>query len=165
MSGWGGGNDAPVPPSGARLASLEVSNHILRAELKEYHRKQFTAFWRGSVFGAILATGAVIASAAFSQGFYRCEPPDRITIADDGPGRAIVTFYNSINDCSNNIDRVMTSDDGISVRIIITVGGAETDYRERITLEPQDPMMMSFPPGGDLFDGEERQFVIQGGTS
>lgn len=132
-------------------------------EAREAKRKAFTAFWRGSIFGALLATGAFIGSAAFGQGFYRCEPPDRITIADDGPGRAIVTYYNSINDCSNNMDRVMETENGIAVRVVITVGGADTEYRERITLEPQDPMMMAFPPEGDLLDGEERRFVIQGG--
>jgi len=134
-------------------------------EAREAKRKAFRAFWRGACFGAVLATGAFVASAALSQGFYRCEPPDRITITDDGPGRAIVTFYNSINDCSNNMDRVMETENGIAVRVTITVGGADTDYRERITLEPQDPMMMAIPPEGDLLDGEERRFIIQGGTS
>jgi len=134
-------------------------------EAREDKRKALTAFWRGTIFGALLATGAFVASAAFSQGFYTCAPPDRITITDDGPGRAIVTYYNSINDCSNNMDRVMETDNGIAVRVIITVGGSDTDYRERITLEPQDPMMMAFPPEGDLLDGEERRFIIQGGTS
>lgn len=123
------------------------------------------AFLLGVVFGGLMVGGTFIASAALSQGFYRCEPPDRITITDDGPGRAIVTYYNSINDCSNNLDQVMESEGGIAVRVIITVGGADTDYRERITLEPQDAMMMAFPPEGDLLDGEERQFVIQGGLS
>ena len=134
-------------------------------EAKEAKRKAFTAFWRGSIFGAILATGAFIASAAMGQGTYRCDPPDRISIADDGHGRAIVTYYNSVNECSNNIDRVMTTDNGIAVRVIIEVGSAETEYRERITLIPQDPAMMAFPPEGDLLDGEERRFVIQGGLS
>ena len=131
---------------------------------KAAKRKAFTAFWRGALFGALLATGAFIASAAWGQN-YRCEPPDRITIADDGPGRAIVTFYNSVNDCSSNIDRVMETDNGIAVRVIITVGSSENEYRETISLIPQDPVMMSFPPVGDLLDGEEKRFVIQGGLS
>jgi hypothetical protein len=129
---------------------------------KSAKRKAYRAFLYGSVIFGVLGAAA---GAAFGQAFVRCEPPDRITIADDGPGRAIVTFYNSINDCSNNLDRVMTTENGIAVRVIITVGGADTEYRERITLEPQDPMMMAFPPEGDLLDGEERRFVVQGGVS
>ena len=135
-------------------------------EAKEAKRKAFRAFKRGMWLGAAaMAAGIFAADLAYSQGFYRCEPPDRITIEDDGPGRAIVTFYNSINDCSNNMDRVMTSDDGIAVRVIIKVGSADNDYRETITLEPQDPVMMAYPPEGDLLDGEERRFIIQGGLS
>jgi hypothetical protein len=134
--------------------------------LADARRKAYRAFQYGMWLGAAVVAIAIFAAeTAFGQGFYRCEPPDRITIADDGPGRAIVTYYNSVNDCSNNIDRVMESDNGIAVRVIIEVGGAETEYRERITLEPQDPMMMAFPPEGDLLDGEERRFVIQGGLS
>ena len=106
-----------------------------------------------------------LAIAAPAHAQYVCAPPDRITIADDGPGRAVVTYYNSVNDCSNNVDRVMTSDNGISVRVVVQVGDATMEYRERITLEPQDPNMMAFPPEGDLLDGEEREFVIQGGLS
>lgn len=134
-------------------------------EAGEAKRKAHRAFKYGMVCGAITLAAGFLAGAAFGQGFYVCEPPDRITIEDDGPGRAIVTYYNSINECSNNMDRVMTSDDGIAVRVIIEVGSADTDYRERITLFPQDPMMMAFPPDGDLLDGEERRFVIQGGIS
>jgi hypothetical protein len=112
-----------------------------------------------------LILALAFAAPAFAQSGYVCSPPDRITIADDGPGRAVVTYYNSVNACSNNVDRVMTSDGGISVRVIVTVGTAAMEFRERITLEPQDPNMMSYPPEGDLLDGEERQFVIQGGLS
>jgi hypothetical protein len=156
--------DGPVPPSSARIQALETSNAILRKELFSDRKRAHRAFWRGACFGAVLAVAAFIGSAAWSQN-YRCEPPDRITIESDGSDRAIVTYYNSINECSSNVDRVMEADNGISVRVIITVGSADTDYRERITLEPQDPMMMAIPPEGDLLDGEERRFVIQGGLS
>ena len=36
-------------------------------EAREAKRKAFTAFWRGSIFGAILASGAFIASAAMGE--------------------------------------------------------------------------------------------------
>lgn len=129
-------------------------------------RKARRAFVRGMWVGAAaLAASILAADMAFGQNAYRCTPPDRISIADDGPGRAIVTYYNSINDCSSNVDRVLTSDNGIAVRVIIEVGGEDINYRESIKLEPQDPNMMAFPPEGELFDGEERRFVIQGGLS
>jgi hypothetical protein len=67
MSGWGGGNDWPVPPESQVIANLRQSNKILRDELRGYHRKQFTGFWRGAIFGAVLATGAFVASAAWSE--------------------------------------------------------------------------------------------------
>jgi hypothetical protein len=133
---------------------------------KEAKRKSLRAFRRGMILGAaVMAAGIFAAEVVHGQGYYRCEPPDRITIADDGHGRAIVTYYNSVNDCSNNIDRIMESENGIAVRVVITVGGEDNEYRETITLEPQDPTMMAFPPEGDLLDGEEKQFVIQGGLS
>lgn len=95
----------------------------------------------------------------------RCVPPDRLEIADDGPDRAIVTFYNSINDCSKGSDFVITSDNGVAVRVIIEIGGAGNEYREVIRLVPEDPMYMAFPPEGELLDGEEKHFLIQGGLS
>ena len=124
------------------------------------------AFHRGAWVGAAaMAAGIFAAEMVNGQSFYRCEPPDRITIEDDVYGRAIVTFYNSVNDCSNNIDRIIETDNGIAVRVIIEVGTADNDYRERITLIPQDPAMMAFPPEDDLIDGEEKRFLIQGGLS
>lgn len=102
---------------------------------------------------------------AYSQGFYTCEPPDWLTIVDDGPDRAIVTYSNSINDCSNNVSTVLTSDAGVSVRVIITVGSEGDGYKEHIVLEPLDPLMMAFPPEGWLQDGEQQGFIVQGGLS
>ena len=139
-----------APPDDDYTTEKEASRRVRRA-----------AALAAVIFGA-LGFGA---GAVWGQGFYRCEPPDRVTITDDGPDRAIVTFYNSINDCSNNVDRVMESDNGIAVRVVIKVGSAANEYRETITLEPQNPMMMAFPPEGDLLDGEERRFVIQGGVT
>lgn len=153
-----------VPDPYDVIARLRASNAVLRQELQAAGNPR-RAFWYGIVIGGVVIGASFGAGAAFGQGAYKCEPPDRITIQDDGPGRAIVTYYNSINDCSNHVDRVLESANGIAVRVIIEVGGEEHDYRELITLEPQDALMMAFPPEGALLDGEERQFVIQGGLS
>ena len=160
MTDWYGRND--VPPDSARIRGLERSIAVLLDEQRAHRTKRRGAFLAGSVI--FFALGFT-AGAAWSQGRYTCEPPDRLTIEDDGPDRAIVTFYNSVNDCSEIVDRVIQSDNGIAVRVIIQLGSEENEYRETITLEPKDPMMMAFPPEGDLLDGEERQFVIQGGIS
>ena len=157
--------NGPVPEQDAVIARLRESNAILREELQQATLKPYRSFLRGMVVGGFIVAALIASLPAYSQGFYTCTPPDRITIVDDGPGRAIVTFYNSVNDCYNNIDRVMETDGGIAVRVIIKVGSADNEYRETIILEPQDPMMMAFPPEGDLYDGEERRFVIQGGLS
>ncbi len=163
MSRWrdpnGLGEGWPVPPDYAQPTEEEASAAWWA---KEARRRGCRAFAYAAI---IFGIAGFAAGAAWSQGSYSCTPPDRLTIADDGQGRAIVTYYNSVNDCSNNVDRVLTSDNGIAVRVTIEVGGEEVEYRERITLEPQDPNMMAFPPQQDLLDGEERRFVVQGGLS
>jgi hypothetical protein len=131
----------------------------------EAKRRAWRAFWRGIVIGGLMTGAAFVGGAAWGQGMYSCTPPDRLAIDDDGQGRAIVTYYNSVNDCSNNVDRVLTSKNGISVRVIIVIGSEADEYREIITLTPQDPNMMAIPPVGELLDGEERRFLIQGGLS
>jgi hypothetical protein len=112
----------------------------------------------------VLAT--LIAVAAFAQpvGTTTCAP-DVIEIRDDGHGRAIVTYSNSVEQCSKSLMMTLTSPNGISVDIRIELLGAAHNYRERITLVPVDDMMMAFPPEGDLLDGETQEFVIQGGIS
>lgn len=163
MTRWrdpnGLGEGWPVPPPDyARPTEQEASAAWWAQRARAW---KYAAFACAAGFAAL----GFAAGAAWGQGSYVCTPPDRLTIADDGPGRAIVTYYNSVNDCSNNVDRVLTSENGIAVRVVIEVGGEEIEYRERITLEPQDPNMMAFPPEQDLLDGEERRFVIQGGLS
>ena len=163
MTDWlGTDDDAVAHVFNTRIRVLKQSNAILLDELRANRTKRIWAFLAGAV--TFFALGFT-AGAAWSQGHYTCEPPDRIPIEDDGPTKAMVTFYNSVNDCSEIMDLVMQSDNGIAVRVIIQIGSQENDYRETIMLEPQDPLMMAFPPEGDLIDGEEMQFVIQGGIS
>jgi hypothetical protein len=114
----------------------------------------------------LLLAGALVAP-AYAQGYgpAPCEIPDILTIRDDGPGKAIVTYYNSVAECSEVLQRTLISPAGIEVKIYIDLLGIEDDGREKITLQPLDPTMMSFPPEGKLLDGEQRDFLIMGGMS
>lgn len=112
---------------------------------------------------------ACLAGPAAAQSFPTtpsvCEP-DRLEIRDAGEGRAIVTYYNSVQQCSMGLTRVMTSPNGVQVEVTIKVNSTDVDGgRERITLSPIDPQMMALPPDGLLLDGETREFLIQGGLS
>ena len=94
-----------------------------------------------------------------------CSPPDEITIRDDGVGKAIVTYSNSVNQCSVPLIKRLVSPQGIAVDVRIDLLGDDHERRERITLSPVDADMMAFPPEGDLLDGETREFVIMGGLA
>jgi bifunctional DNA-binding transcriptional regulator/antitoxin component of YhaV-PrlF toxin-antitoxin module len=94
-----------------------------------------------------------------------CNPQDKVEIVDDTEGRAIVTYYNSSEECSVARDYVITSAAGIKVRVIITIGSNTDQGREIIELVPLDPAMMAYPPEGRLTDGETQHFLIQEGLS
>lgn len=108
----------------------------------------------------------ILAAPAFAQQYQpACTEPDRLEIRDDGPGRAVVTYYNSVKNCSQPMIVTLTSPNGIEVDVRIDLLGKEDDYRERITLEPITDQYMAVPPEGDLLDGETREFAIQQGMS
>jgi hypothetical protein len=95
-----------------------------------------------------------------------CTPPDEITIRDDGIGKAIVTYSNSVNQCSVAVDGLrLTSPNGIEVDVWIDLLGDDHQRRERITIIPVSPEMMAFPPEGELLDGESQEFLIMGGLA
>ena len=94
-----------------------------------------------------------------------CTPPDELTIRDDGPGKAIVTYSNSVNQCSVPLIRRLVSPAGIAVDVRIDLLGDDHERREWITLHPVDAFMMAFPPEGDLLDGETAEFIIMGGLA
>ena len=94
-----------------------------------------------------------------------CSPPDEITIRDDGVGKAIVTYSNSVNQCSVPLIKRLVSPQGIAVDVRIDLLGDDHERRERITLSPVDADMMAFPPEGDLLDGESQEFIIMGGLA
>ena len=89
---------------------------------KEAKRKAFTAFCRGCVFGAILATGAFIASAAWSEtisigrnAYYHGESLSQTTVTIEPstvPGQlAIVTLNNNhVNQGSDTGDYSLSLD-------------------------------------------------------
>ena len=94
-----------------------------------------------------------------------CSPPDEITIRDDGVGKAIVTYSNSVNQCSVPLIKRLVSPQGIAVDVRIDLLSDDHERRERITLSPVDADMMAFPPEGDVLDGESQEFIIMGGLA
>ena len=117
---------------------------------------------RAALFAILLAAPA----AAQPVGSSTCSPPDEITIRDDGLGKAIVTYSNSVNQCSVAVDGLrLTSPNGISVDVWIDLLGDDHQRRERITIIPVSPEMMACPPQGDLLVGESQEFIIMGGLA
>lgn len=95
----------------------------------------------------------------------RCTPLDVITIEDYGPGRAIVTYTNSYNNCSGEVLLDGVTDAGIKVRVTIHLGGNHNEYRETIIVKPLDLGMEAFPPSAEVLDGETVEIIVQGGLS
>lgn len=92
-------------------------------------------------------------------------PADILEIRDAGEGRAVVTYHNGAGQCSTGVtDKILTTPNGISVSVTITVNEGDTD-KEGIVITPRDPGFQSFPPDGLLTDGETGEFLIQGGLS
>jgi hypothetical protein len=116
---------------------------------------------RAALFAVLLAAPAI----AQPYGSSTCSPPDEITIRDDGVGKAIVTYSNSVNQCSVPLIKRLVSPNGIAVDVRIDLLGDDHERRERITLTPVDADMMAFPPEGDLLDGESQEFIIMGGLA
>lgn len=114
---------------------------------------------------ALLAVLLAAPATAQPYGGSACTPPDELTIRDDGVGKAIVTYSNSVNQCSVPLIKRLVSPNGIAVDVRIDVLGDDHQRRERITLSPVEAGMMAFPPEGDLLDGESREFVIMGGLA
>lgn len=88
-----------------------------------------------------------------------CKVKDAIGIRDAGEGKAIVTYYNSEERCSGGMDLVLTSQNGISVRVIVEVGPDE----EFIVVIPLNEGMMSDPPEAYVIDGAGVDIVVMGG--
>lgn len=114
----------------------------------------------------LLLVLALLSSPVSAQNIYEkapsstCTESDWIGIEDEGHGIAVVTYSNSIESCSEKLDMIITSPNGISVRVQIIIGGAET-----IIITPQDPTYRSDPNKADVEDGDKEIFYITGGTS
>lgn len=102
---------------------------------------------------------------AYPGGGHCILDPDRVTIRDAGMGRAVVTYYNSGFGCSGGLSEVMTTPDGVSVRVVITVNADADAERERIVVIPLTDGMFAFPPEADLKDGETVEIVVMGGLA
>ncbi len=102
---------------------------------------------------------------AYPGGGHCLLDPDRVTIRDAGHGRAVVTYYNSGFGCSGGLNEVMTTPDGVSVRVVIDVNADRDAERERITVIPQTDGMFAFPPEADLKDGETVEIIVMGGMA
>lgn len=153
-------NSAPVPSEARVIANLRQSNEKLREalqdETRDRKRKAFSAFWRGTVCGAILATAAFIGSAAWGETinvgrhFINGEPttPSTITIApSQEPGElAVITFVNRhVNQEEDDGSRnIATPDVAVSVRFSFdynSVTGADridVVAPKGITCDPED---------------------------
>lgn len=115
---------------------------------------------------------ALLASGAAAQNFpamppttwatdcTRAEAQDVLEIADDGPHIAVLTYSNAAERCSDDVDRVMRSDNGIEVTVRVIVGDAET-----LEVVPLDPQYHAMPPVIDVQDGESVFVIIMAGTS
>jgi hypothetical protein len=118
-----------------------------------------------TIRAALVAVLLAAPAAAQPVGSSTCSPPDEITIRDDGVGKAIVTYSNSVNQCSVPLIKRLVSPNGIAVDVRIDLLSDDHERRERITLSPVDADMMAFPPEGDLLDGESQEFIIMGGLA
>jgi hypothetical protein len=115
-------------------------------EAREARRKAFRAFWRGSIFGALLATGAFVASAAFGETisigtlYTHGEAGKATTVTimpSDVPGQlAIVTLQNNyVNQGADNGDYSLTLD-GMTVGVRFFWDHDPVLGSDRITLTP-----------------------------
>lgn len=93
-----------------------------------------------------------------------CRVPDKLMIEDAGVSSAMVTYYNSIENCSRPVDMIMTSPNGIAARVVVVLGGDE-DRRERLTVTPVDVQYAADPPEAHLLEGETVVVIIMARTS
>ena len=93
-----------------------------------------------------------------------CIEQDYVSIEDHGEYAAIVTYSNSKESCSTDMNWVYESPNGIKVRVQI-ITGTDGQREETINLFPLYPSLQSYPPYGFVVDGEKMEFLIQGGLS
>jgi hypothetical protein len=116
------------------------------------------------VRASALILGLLVAGPAFAQA-PRCLEPDHVSIRDDGPGRAILLFRNSADECSVTFNQVVTSKNGIAVRVVIDPNGDPAASLEIIRAHPQNPGFEAYPDRGEVKDGDQIEIVIVMGMS
>jgi len=140
--------DGPVPSASRRIQALEHSNAILRQELFGDRKRAQRAFWRGSIFGALLAVGAFIGSAALGETisigslYTHGESGQATTVTitpSDVPGElAIVTLTNNyVNQGSDDGDYSLTFE-GVVFGIEFEWDFEPVLGSDRITVIPPD---------------------------
>lgn len=114
---------------------------------------------RAATLALMLLVGPAFAQAP------RCLEPDHVSLRDDGPGRAILLFRNSADQCSSTVNTILTTRAGISVRVTIDPNGDPGASLEIIRALPQNPGFSAFPGRAEVKDGEEIEIEIVMGVS
>ncbi len=94
-----------------------------------------------------------------------CHDPDTVTFRDVAHGIAVVTFYNSEAKCSKDVDIVMTTENGISARIVIWANPPSAGDSEEIKVFPETPGYFAAPPEAQVPDGDTVEVYVMGGLS
>lgn len=88
------------------------------------------------------------------------EAQDVLTIEDDGPHIAVLTYSNAAERCSDTVDRTMRSQNGIAVTVRVIVADRET-----LEVIPHDPQYHAHPSRIEVEDGESVFVIVMAGTS
>jgi hypothetical protein len=108
----------------------------------------------------------LLATPAFSNDTFACKSnPDRLTVEDDGPGRVVVSYHNSIDGCSSGFNEVFTTEAGVVLRVVVDVNVDENGSKERVTVVPETDGYLAFPPEVELEDGQNAEILVLAGMA
>ena len=89
---------------------------------------------------------------------------DVLLLEDGGASVAVLTYSNSVHQCSKPVDQIMTAPNGIEVRVVVNIGSG-SDTRETITITPVDRQYIADPPQASIHDGESVVVIVMAGVS
>lgn len=120
-----------------------------------------------SILVALLLAATPVASEPVNVMPYMasCIIQDQLYIEDNGPDSAVITYFNSDEDCSIPFTYHMVAPNGVGATIDLSVGGQDTDYKEYMKVVPDSEQMFSYPPEEYLNDNQTQKFYIMGGLS